>query len=433
MARLPYEGSLRGIRRIWLPDCDAVGRFLAVRHIQAVGLRGRTICFMSFAQLGWTGAVELTQGVGMAFEQDIQEIAAVMGGRDPAFAPVSVKTREAALHALQGIENRDEFILAAMRAVALGRNAHSRVIPNAIAKCVPHRIVVRDGAPMMVVDGDMHRIEAVCGATPDRLLSKWVPLLAGNAVRQRMLSCLMLAWPAALSWAGLGASDGVSYELAGRPSLRCAPETVVPALSLFPVSDTGAVLAGADAHELPGGALAHWQDGVWRVRICDLKALDQTQIVGIVDTVATRDTAGIVVDLRGNPGGDFTKVVPLVNWLQSDWRGVACAVLVNGYTFSAAIVAAVLISHALGPRAHVFGSGMGDDLRFWAEGDMVALPQSGATLRYSTGWHDWITGLPDATTPAEVACHLVAAGEVPVTPVPDARQDAVAFAFASGR
>ena len=71
----------------------------------------------------------------------------------------------------------------------------------------------------------------------------------------------------------------------------------------------------------------------------------------------------------------------LLDRLERDWRGPKAALLVDRFTFSAAIVCACLIPHRLSRPVQVFGEPMGDWLAFWAEGDRLHLPDSGAILR----------------------------------------------------
>lgn len=241
-------------------------------------------------------------------------------------------------------------------------------------------------------------------------------------MRRRMLSGVMMVWPAALAVAGVTEAD---YALEDGARVRFGAADLVPALPLYPVSDTGALAAGQDPFPGPDAALV---DGVWRVRLSDMKAITRDRTEAVASQIAAQPEPAIV-DLRGNPGGDFTKALPLIDALA---RGPRCAVLVDAYTFSAAIVVAVLIAHRLGPRAALFGGDMGDDLRFWAEGDMEALPETGAALRYATAWHDWRDGQADATTPGTIARHLVAAGDVPVRPTPMAEIEAAALEFVHG-
>lgn len=371
----------------------------------------------------------------MEFERDIAVIEGVVHGGDPAFDRVSEPLREQALSRLRDAAReggRDRFLLEAMGVIALGRNAHSRVIPNAAILVTPRRIVIRDGHPAWVEHGRATRILAVNGLASSRVMSAWEPLLAGNAVRRRVLSGLMLGWPAALEKAGAGAAPDIHYRLATGARRVFSRRDLVPALPLYPTGETGALLPGQDDHGLPDGAFLERRAGLWWWRIADLSSLEADRVAHGLAAMSEQAGANAVIDLRGNPGGSFLRALPLLDWLRSTWRGTRCAVLVDDYTFSAAIVTAALITSHLGPRARLFGSAMGDDLAFFAEGGMTPLPDSGAHLRHSSAWHDWQDGRVADSTPAEIAAHMIAAGPLCIIPCARAVQEATACAYARG-
>lgn len=88
------------------------------------------------------------------------------------------------------------------------------------------------------------------------------------------------------------------------------------------------------------------------------------------------------------------------------------AVLIDKFTFSAAIVFVAILKHRLGRRLKLIGEEMGDGLRFFAEGGLLDLPISGAVVRYSSAFHDWENGTSNETTPAEIAQQMVPAGKL---------------------
>ncbi|WP_299733159.1 S41 family peptidase [uncultured Tateyamaria sp.] len=370
----------------------------------------------------------------MGFAQDIEVIEAVMRGGDPAFVRVPNDVLDHALEALRMAASggRDRFLLAAIEAVALGRNGHSRVIPNAAVSVIPKRIVIRDGHPVLVEQGRATRILSVDGMPCARIMADWAPMLAGNAARQRVLSGLMLGWPAALRRAGVGGGDDIRYRLVTGAERVFSRSAIVPALPLYPTGESGMLVPGQDDHGLPNGALLELREGLWWWRIADLMTLDASEVVKGVAEMSGSESTNVVIDLRGNPGGSFLKALSLIDWLRREWGGTRCAVLVDEYTFSAAIVTATLLAHHLGDRARLFGAPMGDDLAFFAEGGTTPLTDSGAHLRHSSAWHNWQTGRADHTTPPEIAAHLIGAGEVRVTPVVRAAQVGAAHAFARG-
>jgi hypothetical protein len=213
-------------------------------------------------------------------------------------------------------------------------------------------------------------------------------------------------------------SDAVSYRFLGDDGSEREAELDPAALS--PAGDwyerrergiAGLLLAAAGIGggsgpvpfrvELPGAAY---------VRIADLSP----PIGPIVDALAgiaagIAPAAPLVVDLRGNPGGDFFAASAFVRSLAG--RPGPVAAVVDRFTFSAAIVTAALLKAHAGAR--LVGEEMSEGPRFWAEGGYTTLPVSQMAIRHSDGWHDWETGVADATrTPPSIAAQMVAAGSL---------------------
>jgi hypothetical protein len=84
--------------------------------------------------------------------------------------------------------------------------------------------------------------------------------------------------------------------------------------------------------------------------------------------------------------------------------------IIDKFTFSAAIVFVAILKHRLGARLHLIGEEMGDGLTFFAEGGTIDLSSSGAVVRYATAFHDWAGGRVDDTTARAIATEIVAAG-----------------------
>ena len=127
------------------------------------------------------------------------------------------------------------------------------------------------------------------------------------------------------------------------------------------------------------------------------------------DRVRACSNKTLLIDVRGNTGGDFLLTMPLLDAI-SQSASQQVVMLVDKFTFSAAIVFVVILKHRLGNRLKLIGEEMGDGLMFFAEGGLLDLPTSGAVVRYSSAFHDWKTGTTDDTTPPEIACQIVPAG-----------------------
>ena len=104
----------------------------------------------------------------------------------------------------------------------------------------------------------------------------------------------------------------------------------------------------------------------------------------------------VIVDLRNNGGGDYTKLHAFARnlpaHLNKDGR---LYVLTNAETFSAALVTAAFLKHYGGDRAIIVGEPVGDRTAFWAEGGSLVLPNSKLPIGFATGYHDWENGCDD--------------------------------------
>jgi hypothetical protein len=101
----------------------------------------------------------------------------------------------------------------------------------------------------------------------------------------------------------------------------------------------------------------------------------------------------IILDLRFNTGGDYTRVYQAIKTLpQRIAPNGRLRILTDNTTFSAALVSAAWAKYFGGKRASIVGEKVGDRMTFWAEGLPVRLPNSGITIYIATGYHDWARG-----------------------------------------
>jgi hypothetical protein len=375
----------------------------------------------------------------MGFHEDARQIERIVMRDDPSFDFADKDATADLLDELRALadgEDRDRFLLGAMRLMALPGNGHTRLIPNSVVAVAPLRFV-RLGAAIFLtaapaafggfLDSELVAINDVPVASIEAAAA---PFLSGVPQRRRAIGGLLFVWPAALRALGVTTtSDDVVYVLAdaqGRMrELRGPFGPSVRGDTIYPVSERGGLDATAGAT-----AFCSMQD--LSADTLYLKAPSFFDPTGVAlgsameqasAEILRRQPRRLVLDLRGNPGGNFTRADPLVNTLTTAWDGETCAIVVDKFTFSAAIVVVALLKHGLGNRAVLLGEPMGDGAHFFAEGGTVELPQSGATVRYSTAAHDWEFGVPTPSTPPEIARRLVAAGALAVTcaPAPTAR------------
>ncbi|APX13576.1 hypothetical protein [Tateyamaria omphalii] len=342
----------------------------------------------------------------MDAQADIDIIEDICLTRDPSFGRVDAAELSDALTALHDQTDPDGFILSAMRCVALAGNGHTRIIPNPAIRVFPLRIVSVGSELAASKEGKTYRLSAINGTPVAEVFDRARPYLGGTAQRQRVIGPITLVWPAALAQLGVNIAGGITYDLTdadgNTTAAHYAPHTLTEAAPLYPISETGTLQLRATPPQVI--ALPNFGPN----QSPSLEA----QIAQAADRIRSATEVPIILDLRGNPGGDFLKTLPLLDALSTDWHGPCCIALVNKFTFSAAIVFVALLRHRLGDRLHIIGEEMGDTTDFHAEGDTIDLPDTGAKLRYSTAWHDWKTGRPDSTTEPEIAAHMIGAGDL---------------------
>lgn len=106
--------------------------------------------------------------------------------------------------------------------------------------------------------------------------------------------------------------------------------------------------------------------------------------------VASRKPHAIVLDLRLDRGGDFTKTASLMKNLPRLADSVQHVyVLTSAWTFSAGNVGVALTKEHGGDKVTVIGEPVGDRVRLWAEGGSMVLPNSKLRIGYATGLHDY--------------------------------------------
>jgi len=345
----------------------------------------------------------------------IRQIAA----KDTAFQGVAATVLDAAEARLAQADTIDEFRLEAMRTLALGRNGHSRAIANAAVQVAPVRLVWLANGPCLVEGPEAGaQLLAVNGISVAEIFARLRPYLAGTDQRARALAGFMLAWPPAVALVTGVPTPVYRLVTVGGDLVELATSDTVPAEALYPVAERGvadqliAHQGIAEVGEARRGTFLRQLAGqVSYVRIGDLSAAPAPETVAQLTAIATeiRGARRLVVDLRGNPGGDFFGAATFARDLPKIAPEAALAVLVDKFTFSAALVAAALLKFHAGGR--LVGEEMGDAAAFHAEGGTEVLPRSGLSIRYSDGWHDWAEGKADPVlTPPEISREMVPAG-----------------------
>jgi hypothetical protein len=108
------------------------------------------------------------------------------------------------------------------------------------------------------------------------------------------------------------------------------------------------------------------------------------------DEIRAHPPCNIILDMRFNSGGDYTKAARFASHLPDFVPSGGRIYLLTGpQTFSAAITTIAFVKQAAGSRAIVLGKPVGDRLNFYCEGNQGCLPHEDLCLHYATGMHDY--------------------------------------------
>lgn len=377
----------------------------------------------------------------MSMIRDLEQIVATVLPTDPSFRAIGHE--ELARHIDQARQSavassKDEFLLSLMRLLALPGNGHTRLIPNDAILVLPLRFVTI-GTDVRLLDAASGFPEAIGG---DLISINGVPtgeieiaaekLLAGTRQRKRVIGPILFAWPGALRHLGLSSGgDAIKYRIQGETGqiseLLLDSENGVAGSTLYPRNEHGK----ADASWIPKSFLKIKDFGQAGLLLVLPSFFDpggtalQDAVSKAAELVRTRPAAPLLIDVRGNTGGNFLRTLPLIDAISEGAKGRRVGLLIDKFTFSAAIVFAAILKHRLREQLVLVGEEMGDGLTFFAEGGTIDLSCSGAAVRYSTAFHDWAGGRTDETTPAEIAERIVPTGALELDHVLVARSDDV--------
>lgn len=360
----------------------------------------------------------------MSLTEDLNQILETVLSTDPSFQQIEYAVidnciSETRRYALEG--STEAFLMSAMRLLALPENGHTRLIPNDAITVLPLRFVSVGRSVQLVgafpeITAPRGELIAVNGTALSQIEAKAEQFLAGTCQRKRVIGPILLAWPYALARLGISSNGGtteyrVQDENGQITNLKVAIGNTVPGSMLYPRNEHGK----DDPTWVPKTfvEIKDWQDLGLSIALPSFFAPNETTlhkaVSAAVEHVRACPNRTLLIDVRGNTGGDFLLTMPLIDAI-SQSASKQVVVLVDKFTFSAAIVFVAILKHRLGNRLKLIGEEMGDGLMFFAEGGLLELPTSGAVVRYSSAFHDWKNGTSDKTTPPEIARKIVPVG-----------------------
>lgn len=323
--------------------------------------------------------------------------------------------------------SHEAFVLRVAEITALADNAHTAIDALAFLKNTPRLpirthlfpdglFVLRAKSPHDALVGA--RIDSIDGRSIDEIFRALARYQGGLDARRRLLLTPVLESPALLEAAGLARErgaltlaglslDGVPFEVRvdAEERDRSAPISNTSRLLYPPVP--GTTPEGMTAWlEIPEPLPPSLRDGS---RLFTTAPLERGGLyIGIthnhdgdeepirpflervLEEVARDRPSYLVVDLRLDRGGDYTKTYAFAHELPRRLGPTGrIYVLTSSWTFSAAITTTAALVQAGGDRVWIVGEPVGDRLEFWAEGGAMQLPNAFLRVYYAAGKHDY--------------------------------------------
>lgn len=363
-----------------------------------------------------------------AQQQDIEQFSRLLA-MDHSFSPaarVEADRQIGRLRAERAPLDRGRFRVALMRIVALADNGHTSLggKKNDLPNCVAIRVTWFDDglyvlrAKAAYADLLGARVDDIDGNRTSDVLAALTQLHGGAAGWRWTHAALYVQSPEILYGAGLTSSpDQTTWtfrlpngtELTRTlPAEDCGdsePQDLMTRwlspLKLKGEPDTWRTLFSSDL-DLPltlrdfnAPFRRAWIDHGCTLFI-QLKAIQDVGGASIRDflketvaEMAMHPPCNVILDLRFNTGGDYTKVAHFASRLPTFVRNGRIYILTGPQTFSAAITTAAFVKQAAGPYAIILGKPVGDRLTFYGEGNTGCLPHAGLCVHYATGMHDY--------------------------------------------
>ncbi|MEM7329058.1 MAG: hypothetical protein AAF437_09980 [Pseudomonadota bacterium] len=346
----------------------------------------------------------------------------------------SFATRIAEVKAAAEELSAAQFYLGIAEAVALADNGHTNVSiypQHTDFKTIGARLYrFRDGVYVVSTAPDKaaylgQQVIAVDGTPIEALISDLGRYRGGNEAWRELHSLYIIESPELFAASGHGGSpdaleltledqagglETVRFEglLPDNPEAmdwRSAWQSLVPTGATKGFEGWRHIAGDIDSKRLPRylvntvEPLSYALDGggLYIRALPGFKAGDQSIQQAYKAMMAEHADGGLdylVVDFRLHDGGDYTKSMAFAKTAPKAVKPDGNVYIITGpNTFSAGIVTVAMLKYYAGERAMLIGEQMGDRERFWAErGSRFALPNSGYSINYATGYHNWETG-----------------------------------------
>jgi len=364
-----------------------------------------------------------------AQQQDVDYFAKVVA-RDRAFSTADRQKAEARIAALRGLPSAlppAKLHVALMQVMALADNGHTRmdatadqgtlIVPLRVTRFAEGFYVTRAANAYRDMLGG--RVMSIDGHPIDQILLQLDTLRGGVEAFRRENDATYISVQDLLYGLGIAAEPKASSWTALLPDGRTVTRTL-DAYSMH--KDEGMPLEGPWlSPELGKGIEQDWSayhpqsaelpptwrdlDDPYRIFPATGGCAQVVQLQSIGDvgshriapflaaaeaTLHANPPCAVILDLRGDGGGDYTNTWHLAHALPNLLApGGRIFVLTNSQTFSAAITTAAFVKDAGGDRVTIIGEPVGDRLSFFSEGSRACLPNLKVCVYAQTAKHDY--------------------------------------------
>jgi hypothetical protein len=313
----------------------------------------------------------------------------------------------------------NQIILQLSKCVAMANNGHTTIHLSGMDKIPIRYYWFTDGLYIIKTDKPSAeylgtKVLKINSIEIDTVLERLKPYLSGIDRLKKINATNYLASPKILNGIGLTAQDSmeltllkgkdtleVTFKIKEMPNSKYEYETWSDLYPEWTKNDSWEyILTKNDSLPL---YLRHMDEGVFyafldskKIAYFSINALwyksqdFKGKIKGFLDELKTKRDYNVVIDLRYYTGGDYlipTKLSTKPPKLIDTDRKIY--LITSPMTFSAGLVTAARIKYFAKDKIVVVGEEVGDNLKFWAEGDYYKLPNSGIKIQDSKYEHDW--------------------------------------------
>ncbi len=312
----------------------------------------------------------------------------------------------------------NQIILQISKCVAMANNGHTTIHLSWMDK-IPLRFYwFTDGLYVIKTDNSSSeyigsKVLKINSIEIDTVLKRLNPYLSGIASWKKYTASNYLSSPEILNGIGLTDRDSMNLTLLkakdtieisfGTKEMENSKYEYETWSDLYPDSTEIGWSHVLKANGNQPLYLKHMNDGVFytfleskKIAYFSINALwykcpdFEDKIEEFIDELKTKTDYDVVLDLRYYTGGNYmipsklaTKPPKIIDTDKNIY------LITSSMTFSAGLVTSARIKYFAEDKIVVVGEKVGDNLKFWAEGDYYKLPYSEIEIQDSESEHDW--------------------------------------------